>query len=404
MKVVQINTTCGVGSTGKICVAISELLTQRKTENYIFHSGNANDYALGISCGSKKYTKLQAGKSRIFGNYGFNSKSETKEIVRNLEKIQPDIVHLHNIHGHDCHLEMLFQYFKVKKTKLVWTFHDCWSFTGYCNYFSYVECDKWKTKCENCPQRKQFSWFFDRSSELFERKKTLFSDLDLTIVTPSQWLADLVKQSFLSHYPVKVIHNGIDLEVFKPTPGNFRQRYGIGDKYIVLGVAFDWGVRKGLDVFVELSRRLPKDQYKIVLVGTDENVDKRLPSDILSIHRTQNQQELAEIYTAADVFVNPTREEALGMVNVEALACATPGITFCTGGSTECYDFACGTVVAYNDIDALEMEIQRICTEKPYATEACIVRSQCFDQKTKFKEYIDLYEGIIVGRTEGNRT
>lgn len=397
MRVVQINATCGVGSTGKICVAISWFLTEQGIENYILHSGRTNGYDLGIACANRKYIRTQAGKSRVLGNYGFNSKKETKKTIVALEKLQPDIVHLHNIHGHDCHLEMLFQYFRKKKTKLIWTFHDCWSFTGYCTYFSYVECDKWKTKCENCPQRKQFSWFFDRSLELFERKKALFSDLDLTIVTPSQWLADLVKQSFLSSYSVKVIHNGIDLEVFKPATGNFRQRYGIGDKYIVLGVAFDWGVRKGLDVFVELSRRLPTDQYKIVLVGTDENVDKQLPSDILSIHRTQNQQELAEIYTAADVFVNPTREENYPTVNMEAIACGTPVLTFKTGGSPEMLDETCGMVVTYGDVDALTDEIQRICTEKPYATEACLVRSRCFDQKTKFEEYVDLYNR---GQTE----
>lgn len=394
MKIVQINATCGVGSTGKICVAISELLTQHGIENYILHSGNTNGYDLGIACVSKKYIKIQAAKSRVFGNYGFNSKKGTKEIIRNLERIQPDIVHLHNIHGHDCNLEMLFRYFKEKQTKLLWTFHDCWAFTAYCPYFIFAKCDRWKTKCDHCPQRKQFSWFFDRSTELFERKKTLLSNLNLTIVTPSQWLADLVKQSFLSRYPVKVIHNGIDLEVFKPTTGNFRQRYGIGEKYIVLGVAFDWGVRKGLDVFVELSRRLPANQYKIVLVGTDENVDKQLPSNILSIHRTQNQKELAEIYTAADVFVNPTREDNYPTVNMEAIACGTPVITFRTGGSPEMLDETCGVVVECEDVENLTNEIARACTEKTYSVSYCVEKAKEFNKSEIFKECIDLYERI----------
>lgn len=394
MKVVQINATCGVGSTGKICAAISELLTEREIENYILHSGNTNGYDLGIACADSKYTKIQAGKSRIFGNYGFNSKKETKRIICELEKIQPDIVHLHNIHGHDCNLEILFQYFKKKRTKLLWTFHDCWAFTGYCSYFSYPECTQWKIKCNHCPQRKQFSWFVDLSSKLFDKKKKLFTGLDLTIVTPSQWLADLVKQSFLSQYPIKVINNGVDLSVFQPTSGVFRQKNGIGDQYIVLGVAFDWGVRKGLDVFIALAHRLPVEQYQIVLVGTDERIDQQLPSNVISVHRTQNQAELAEIYTVADVFVNPTREENYPTVNMEALACGTPVITFRTGGSPEIIDDTCGIVIDCNDLQGMEDAIICVCEQQSFVETQCMKRAKRFDCSKRFAEYIRLYDGI----------
>ena len=184
--------------------------------------------------------------------------------------------------------------------------------------------------------------------------------------------------------------------MFKPTLSNFRKKHSISDdKYIVLGVAFDWGIRKGLDVFVELSRRLDK-KYQIVLVGTDKTIDKKLPNNIISINRTQSQNELAEIYTAADVFVNPTREEVFGLVNIEALACGTPGITFKTGGSPECYDETCGSVVAYNDIDTMEKEIVRVCDQRPYSKEACIKKALCFDKNIKIKEYMKLYEEIDV--------
>lgn len=401
MKIVQINATCGVGSTGKICLAISELLTENSVENYIIHSGSTNRYHLGISCANKQYTRFQAMKSKILGNYGFNSRKATETIIEQLEQINPDIVHLHNIHGHDCNLDILFKYFKQKRTKLIWTFHDCWAFTAYCPHFTFVMCDKWKIRCNNCPQKKKFSLFFDRSMELYEKKRKLFSNLDLTIVTPSKWLANTVKQSFLSNYTVKVIYNGIDLDVFKPVVSNFKKNYGIIDgKYIVLGVAFAWDVRKGLDVFIELYHRLPKNKYQIVLVGTDEKLDKRLPIGIISIHRTQNQMELTEIYNAADVFVNPTREEVLGLVNIEALACATPGVTFNSGGSPECYDDNCGTFVTYNDIDKLENEIIRICTTKPYSREQCVKKAKEFDKAELFKEYIELYERVI---TAGNK-
>lgn len=395
MKVVQINATCGIGSTGKICVGISQLLTAADIENYILCSRN-NGYPLGIPCASDSYIKFQALKSKLMGNYGFHSRQATQKMIAELERIQPDIVHLHNIHGHDCDLEMLFTWFRQNRTTLIWTFHDCWAFTAYCPHFTMAKCDKWKVGCKQCVQHRCYSWFFDRSRSLFEKKKELFSGLDMTIVTPSQWLANLVKQSFLRVYPVRVIHNGIALDVFKPVFSNFRSTYCLESKKIALGVSFGWDARKGLDVFIELSKRLPAN-YQIVLVGTDANVDKLLPKNILSIHRTQNQQELAEIYTAADVFVNPTREENYPTVNMEALACGTPVLTFRTGGSPEMLDESCGAVVACDDVDALEKEILRICTDTPYEKTACLNKSREFDQNERFKKYLKLYERVIAG-------
>ena len=392
MNIVQINTTCGFGSTGKICVGISNLLSKDNVENYILCS-KSNGYPLGIVCSNELDQKLQALKSKVFGNYGFNSNHATSKIIEALDRINPDIVHLHNIHGHDCNIEVLFSYFKEKKTKLIWTFHDCWSFTGYCTYFTMTNCDKWQDKCNDCVQRKNFSWFFDRSAELFEKKKKLFSGLDLTIVTPSQWLADLVKQSLLKDYPVKVVNNGINIETFQPANSDFRQKNNLENKKLILGISNVWEKRKGLDVFIELANRLP-DDYRIVLVGTNDQTDKILPPNIISIHRTNNQKELAEIYTAADLFVIPTREENYPTVNMEALACGTPVLTFRTGGSPEIIDETCGSVVDCDDIDDMEREIIRICEEKPYTKEACIKKAQEFDQNERFKEYVKLYERV----------
>ncbi len=393
MKTVQINATCGLGSTGKICVGISEVLSQKGIENYILYSSKGSGYELGIPCSDSRYIKTQALRSRVLGNYGFNSKKATQKMIDELEKIGPDIVHLHNIHGHDCDIEALFTYLKVNKTKLIWTFHDCWAFTGYCVYFDAMSCDKWKTECSQCPQKSSYSYLFDKSKRLFEKKKKLFEDLDLTIITPSQWLADLVGESFLKNYPTKVINNGIDLGVFKPLESDFRKKYGLENKNIVLGVSFAWEKRKGLDVFVEMAKKL-SDDYKIVLIGTDEQVDRSLPDNILSIHRTQNQAELAEIYSAADVLVNPTREENYPTVNMEAIACGTPVLTFRTGGSPEMLDESCGSVVDCGDVEALEKEIIRICTDKPYSKEACIKKASEFDKNERFKEYLELYEGV----------
>lgn len=403
MRIIQINSTCGIGSTGKIAVGISQLLTQSNADNYIFCSFQSSKYPLGIQFCNKSYTNIQAMQSYLFGNYGFNSVAITKRMVSEIERLNPDIVHLHNIHGHDCNLEILFSYFKERKIKLIWTFHDCWAFTGYCTHFSMNDCNKWKNECEKCTQRSTYSLLFDRSNELFHRKKRLFDGLDMTIVTPSIWLADIVKQSFLKDYPIEVINNGIDLDVFKPISSDFKQKYHIPDrKSIVLGVAFYWDARKGLDFFTALSQRLDKEKYQIVLVGIDKRVERQLPNNIITINRLQSQSELAAIYSSSDVYVNPTREDNYPTVNIESLACGTPVLTFRTGGSPEMLDETCGSVVECGDIDALESEIIRICTDKPYSQEACIRKAEAFDKNERFKEYLKLYERINTAGTEGN--
>ncbi len=389
-RIVQINTTCGGGSTGKICVAVSHLLTEQSIENYVFYTHGSSDYPLGLHFGTPTYKRVQALRSRVLGNYGFNSKRITRQMIAELDRIQPDAVHLHNIHGHDCDLELLFSYLKKRNVKVFWTFHDCWAFTGYCPHFDMIGCEQWRAGCQSCPQKREYSWFFDRSKTMFKRKKELFTGLDLTVITPSAWLGELVRQSFLGKYPVRVIHNGIDLSVFRPTPSDVRTRYGLEGKKLILGVAFGWDKRKGLDVFVELASRLD-DSYRIMLVGTDESVDRLLPESILSIHRTKNQSELAELYTAADLLVNPTREENYPTVNMEALACGTPVVTFRTGGSPEIIADTCGCAVPKNDVAALEREIIRVCDERPYSQEACLAKAQSFDQRERFREYVSLY-------------
>ena len=395
MKIVQINAVCETGSTGKICASISDMLNERGIENYLLYSSGESARKNAISCSDKFYTKLQAGKSKLLGNYGFNSIKETKKMISLLEEIKPTIVHLHNIHGHDCHLERLFAYLKRNQIKVFWTFHDCWAFTGYCTHFTFEKCEKWKTECENCPQKRKFSFFFDRSKQLYNRKKAAMKGLDLTMITPSQWLADIVKQSFLKEYPVKVIHNGIDLSVFRPGCSDFRRKYDIpNSKHIVLGVAFGWGHRKGLDVFIELARRLEHEKFQIVLVGTDEKVDQILPENVISIHRTNNQKELAGIYSAADVFVNPTREDTYPTVNMEAIACGTPVVTFRTGGSPEMLTEKTGKIVEIDDVDMLAQEVVWICSKKPYTESDCTEHAASFNRDDRLCEYVEWYGGM----------
>lgn len=386
------------GSTAKIMVGIANLCKLNGIENitttgYSYHPIKMPETNINIGNVFDKSFNLIF--SRLTGYHGFFSKRVTKQFLKKIEKLSPDTIHLHNVHGNFLNIPMLFDYIKTHHIRVIWTLHDCWSFTGRCPHFIMTKCDKWKTGCGNCPYPKESypQAIVDKTAKMWRLKKKWFTGIDdMTIVTPSQWLADLVKESFLKDYPVKVINNGIDLSVFKPIESDFRQKHGLGDKYMLLGVADSWGAGKGLDVFVELTKRVDPEKYQIVLVGTNDSVDKQLPDKIISVHRTQNQKELAEIYTAADLLVNPTREEVLGLVNIEALACGTPVVTFNSGGSPECVDETCGSVVACDDIDALESEIIRISEEKPFAVENCLRRARQFDQNERFKEYIELYK------------
>lgn len=319
----------------------------------------------------------------------------TWSLLRYMKKLKPDLIHLHNLHGDFLNYPLFFSYYlKKHNIKVVWTLHDCWSFTGHCPYFDMVSCLKWKNGCYECPRHKDSPYCrVDDSKRMYRLKKRWFCGVkDMTLVAPSKWMAGLLPLSYLKDYRVAQINNGIDVSIFKPIEGDFRQRYHCEDKHVLLGVAFGWGRRKGLDVFIELSKRLDAS-YQIVLVGTDDKVDAILPENIISIHRTSNQSELAKIYTAADLFVNPTREELFGLVNAEALACGTPVITFRSGGSPEVIDETCGVVVKKDDVDAMVREIERICAEKLYSADACHQRALQFDKNETFQQYVKLYHG-----------
>lgn len=400
MKVLEINSV-NFGSTGNIMQDLAKTARENGLDvcvSYPQSRGNSRRYKKGdITIGNCFSRNLHLKTAMLTGLNGCFSWISTKQYLSKLENSMPGLIHLHNLHNCYINLPLLFRYIKHRNIPVIWTLHDCWSFTGHCPHFTVEKCDKWKTGCHHCPSYRQYPVsFLDNSKMMYKLKKKWFTGVpNMTIVTPSQWLADLVKESYLKDYPVKVIHNGIDLDVFKPTPNNFRQKYGIDDgKYIVLGVAFGWGKRKGLDVFVNLAKHLDSEKYQIVLVGTDVDVEKQLPENILSIHRTQNQSELAEIYTAADLFVNPTREDNYPTVNMEALACGTPVLTFATGGSPESIDETCGTVVPCDDEEVLQREIIRICEEHPYLQDACVKRAESFDHQKKYQDYIELYRQI----------
>jgi putative colanic acid biosynthesis glycosyltransferase len=399
LKVLQINTVCGTGSTGRIATDIHNILLEQGHESYIAYGrGESVNCNTAIKIGSKTDLYVHGAMTRIFDNHGFASKKATKEFIKEVEELNPDIIHLHNIHGYYINVEILFNYLKKSNKPVVWTLHDCWAFTGHCAYFDYVGCDKWKTACYKCPQKKNYpaSIFIDNSKQNYLKKKELFTGIkNMTIVTPSNWLANLVKQSFLKECPVKVINNGIDLDVFRPTESDFREKFNIKDKFLILGVANIWDKRKGFEHFTEFSQKLKQDEV-IVMVGLTQKQKENLPNKIIGITRTNNLQELVEIYSCADVFINTTLEDNFPTVNLEALACGIPVITHKVGGSPETLDESCGFIVEKRNMEILISKIQEIKTkDKAFYSKACIDRAITFYSKIdRFNEYVELYQNI----------
>ena len=400
MKVLQINSVCGIGSTGRIATDINNILLDQNHKSYIAYGRelpkNCDD---SIKIGTKMDNYTHVVKTRLLDKHGFGSKQATIKFLEKLKILDPDIIHLHNIHGYYINIELLFNYLKEVKKPVVWTLHDCWSFTGHCAYFDYAGCNKWKTECYSCPEKKEYpsSLLVDNSKNNYTRKKEIFTGVkNLTLVTPSRWLANLVQKSFLQDYPIEVINNGIDLNTFRPDKGDFIEEFKLNDKFIILGVASVWDRRKGLKYFIELAEKLDHDET-IVLVGLTEEQIKQIPDNIIGVTRTNNVEELVNIYSSADVFVNPTLEDNFPTTNLEALACGTPVITFHTGGSIESVDDATGLIVKEKTSDELYKGICQIKNQKKASyEEACLERARKYYCKVdKYKEYIALYQNIL---------
>ena len=399
MKIVEINGT-NYSSTGNIALNIAKKAREEGFEVYTCCKNSLKSsqfrYDNQIVIGSRYERLISEQLAQLSGLSGSFNWIGTKEFIKKLEEIRPDLVHLHIMHDSYVNLKMLFSYLSVNKIPVVWTFHDCWAFTGKCPYFEMDRCDKWKSGCYKCPQIRKYpeSYFMDMTKYLWNKKNRMFNSIDnLTIVTPSKWLSSYARESFLNGHDIRVINNGINLDVFKPVKSDFRKKYGIEDKYLLLGVGYNWSPRKGLDSFIELSKRLD-DRFRIVLVGTNDKIDEILPDNIISIHRTYNQAELVEIYSSCDLFVNPTMEENFPTVNIESIACGLPVITYNTGGSPEIIDETCGRVVEKGNIDKLYEGIMDI-YNNPFDKSACLKRSQLYNMNDKFAEYVELYKEIL---------
>lgn len=396
MKLLQINVTANWGSTGRIAEDIGKTAISKGWESWIAYGQRANESCSHlIRIGSKSDIIAHGVQSRLFDRHGLASKQATLKFIKTIKDIKPDIIHLHNIHGYYLHYPLLFDFLKEYGRPVVWTLHDCWAFTGHCAYYDYISCDKWKSGCQSCPQIGSYpaSLFLDRSNFNFEKKKEAFSGLDnLTLVPVSEWLDGELKQSFLKNYPSLTIHNGIDMDVFKP----YNSPHIPNDKKQLLGVASVWEKRKGLPEFFKLRKLLP-DNFEITIVGLNKNQIKSLPDGIKGIHRTENLNQLVELYYHADVFVNPTFEDNFPTSNLEALACGTPVVTYATGGSPEAIDSNTGLVVAKGDVEGLKTAIFEITSSsEKFKSRLCRERAvTLFNKKERYEEYMELYDKLL---------
>lgn len=398
----QITVEGTAGCTGRIAEEIGILAIQKGWQSYIAIGRDSRSSTSNlIRIGSDWDLYMHGLKTRLFDKHCLGSKRATKRLIKHIEFIKPDIIHLHHLHGYYINIEILFYFLAKSSIPVVWTFHDCWSITGHCAYFDYIGCDKWKTECNQCPQKKEYpaSIFIDRSTKNYYLKKELFNSVKNMVIVPvSDWLRNIVLESFMCKIPVQTIHNGIDTSVFKPqnNSGETREKYGIGDRFMLLGVANPWVKRKGLNDLIELSRLLSNDEV-IVLIGLSNDQLKHMPKNIIGLCRTENRQQLAELYSAADLFVNTTWEDNFPTTNIESLSCGTPLVTYRTGGSVEAVSSETGFIVEKGDISKL-VEIIKAVKKigKQAFSGACRKRAiDLYSKNDRFAEYFYLYEKML---------
>ncbi len=403
MKIVQIN-VASYGSTGRIMYQIQEKAISEGFEAMSFYGRGSKPDVEGSSekIGDQISVGLHAFRARFFDKMGHGSVMNTKKLVKKLKAIKPDVVHLHNLHGYYINLKVLFKYLKESGIQVVWTLHDCWPITGGCAYFLECGCDKWKEGCYKCTQTDMYpKRYVDKSKREYIFKKKLFRSLEnLTITTPSAWLGEVVSHSFMNDYPVKVVHNGINIDVFKPFDQEIikttREWLGIPeDGKMILGVANIWDERKRMSALLKLAVDLKDQNVKVVIVGLSDKQKAALPEGIVGITRTQNQDQLARIYAAADVFVSASVEESFSLVVGEAMACGTPIVCVDGGGCKELISDDIGIVVPRDDREALKEAVGKILSDPRDFTEAC--RNRCVENyscKAMVEGYMNVYREI----------
>lgn len=394
-KLLQIDSCLNMLSTGRITEGIGKLALERGWQVYIAHGARyitPGGCMKTIKVGSKWGEYAHFAEGLLLDNHGLSSRHQTRRLIHIIKEIQPDIVQLHCIHGYYINYKILFEYLNSTNIPVVWTFHDCWAFTGHCAHPVIKNCLRWKREgCHNCPDTHSYPMaFFDFSARNFRLKKQLFgANKNLHVVTVSEWLRGFAQESFLSDKDIRVIHNGVDVGFFHPCASKSN------DKFKIIGVASSWSKDKGLYDFYKIREALPEEEYEITLVGLSQRQLEDLPRGINGIGRTNSVEELAKLYSEANVFVNPTYADSFPTVNMEAIACGTPVITYETGGSPEIIDEKTGVVVPQGNVEEMVLAIKKM-KDQPLSGSACRERAvKSYDKEICFKSYIELYEKLI---------
>ncbi|MCM1237444.1 MAG: glycosyltransferase [Ruminococcus flavefaciens] len=392
MKIYQINVVCGAGSTGRIAVDLSKMISKANGRCRIAYGrGNAPKDVDSFKIGDKCDLYFHALMTRLTDRHGLYSKRKTRKLIDDICVFEPDIIHLHNIHGYYVNYELLFQFLEKYKKPVIWTMHDCWAFTGHCAHYESAGCEQWRKECKNCVNLSGYpaTWNSCHVDENYNRKKKIFCSIkQMVIAVPSKWLREQLGQSFLKEIPCTVINNGIDLELYKYTHNDIKQRLGIGGKKLLLGVASVWTNNKGLLDMFKIAAKI-NEKYVICMVGLSKKQLKNIPAGIIGVERTESCEELAKYYSAADVFLNLTYEDTFPTTNIESLACGTPVITYRAGGSLEILEETCGIVVERGDIDGVINAIKKL--ESGMTRVACRTKATMYEKDLCYQKYLDLY-------------
>ncbi len=400
--ILQITIDGNTASTGRIAEAIGKSAISRGWNSYIAHGRFTRpSESWIIKIGSDFDVFIHGLQTRLFDRHGLGSKHATIKFVEQIKSIKPDVIHLHSLHGYYINYEVLFKFLSKTSIPVIWTFHDYWSLTGHCSNSDFVGCEKWKTGCHHCPQKRDYpaSFLIDRSRKNYELKKTLFTSVpNMTVVSVSNWLNGIVRESFMGSLPRQVIYNGVDIDIFTPIADRqqVKEKFNLREGFMILGVAGVWQERKGLYDFIKLSKSIGERDF-IVLVGLSKSQLKALPSNIIGIMHTENQQELKDLYATADAYVNLSTEETFGLPTAEALACGTPAVVYNATAIPEVIDADTGIVVNKNDMIGLLKAIETIKNNgKTFYSEACRNRAvKYFNKNERFAEYVDLYEQVL---------
>lgn len=398
MKILCINSVYKERSTGKLVESLGKVIVSSGYEFEVCYGRgieitDANSHKVG----TRLSNMVDVAFTRIFDMHAMTCVKATEQLIGIIRQEDPDIIQLHNLHGYYLNIRILFDFLKQYNRPVVWTLYDCWSFTGHCSHFDFLGCEQWKTQCKECLLKREYpaSYFFSRAEKNFIEKKALFNGLqNMTIVTPSKWLARNVRDSFLGEYPIQVINDGISFETFKPVQSNIRQKLNLDDKFVVLAVTNIWTESKGFSYINTLGDMLG-DDYCLIVVGDVSKVNGYKSEKIIWVEQTRSPNELAELYSTADVFVNTTLEDTFPTVNMEAQACGTSTISFDSGGSPENIDKRTGIVVERGNLDSLLSAIEEIHDNPRDCKETIEFVRNNYDRETKYLEYIKLYKDIL---------